>query len=214
MPTDNQDFIEGLVGDLRPHQPLTLRRGLAIAVGSTALTVGIMALLAGLRSDVMTGHFNPVFLLATGLFLMLGVAATFAVISMSRPQVGNTHGGWMWAAAMAALLPVSAGVLGVADHGSAFFQSQPAQGIGCLVNGSLLGLITGGALTLWLRRGAPTSPQQAGLLTGLAAGSVGIFAYSLHCPYDDLYHIGIWHSLAVAASALAGRIFVPALIRW
>ncbi|MDZ4307018.1 DUF1109 domain-containing protein [Allopontixanthobacter sp.] len=214
MRTNNHDLIGELVDDLQPHRPLTLRRGLATASGSTVLTIGVMALLAGVRPDVAAGHFNPVFLLATGLFLMLGVAATFAVISMSRPQVGNTHGGWIWAAAMAALLPASAAVLGFADRGNAFFQSQPAQGISCLVNGSLLGLIVGGALTVWLRRGAPTSPEQAGLLTGLAAGSIGIFAYSLHCPYDDLYHIGLWHSLAVVASAVAGRIFVPKLIQW
>lgn len=214
MRTDTQTLIDGLVEDLQPSQPLTLRRGLVIASGSAALTVGVMALIFGVRPDLIAANPNPVFLLATGLFLILGVAASFTVIGMSRPQVGSTHVGWAWAVAMAALLPLSAAVMGFVNQGNAFFHSEPAQGINCLANGGLLGLIVGGALTFWLRRGAPTSPEQAGLLTGLAAGSLGIFAYSLHCPFDDIYHIGIWHSLAVAVSAFAGRAVVPALIRW
>lgn len=214
MRTDTQILIDGLVEDLQPSRPLTMRRGLVIASGSAALAVGAVALFFGVRPDLIAANPNPVFLLTTGLFLILGIAASFTVIGMSRPQVGSTHAGWAWAVAMAALLPLSAAVMGFVNHGNTFFQSHPTQGINCLTHGSLLGLIVGAALTFWLRRGAPTSPEQAGLLTGLAAGSLGIFAYSLHCPFDDIYHIGIWHSLAVAVSALAGRAVVPALIRW
>lgn len=214
MRTDSQILIDGLVADLQPVRPLTLKRGLVIASGSAALAVGVLAQFFGIRPDLIAANPNPVFLLVTGLFLMLGVAASFAVIGMSRPQVGSTHIGWVWAVAMAALLPVSAMVQGFLNQGNTFFQSQPEQGIHCLTNGGMLGLIVGGALTFWLRRGAPTSPEKAGLLTGLAAGSLGIFTYSLHCPLDDIYHIGIWHSLTVVVSALVGKAVVPALIRW
>ncbi len=214
MPTDTHEFIDSLVDDLQPSRPLTLQRGFVVAAGSAALTVGVMALFVGFRPDLISGNLNPVFLLATGLFLILGIAASFTVIGMGRPQVGNIHVGWTWAAAMAALLPLTAAVLSLARDGNVFVQSQPAQGVSCLINGGLLGLIVGGALTMWLRRGAPTSPEQAGLLTGIAAGSLGIFSYSLHCPFDDIFHIGLWHSLAVVVSAMAGRLVVPALIRW
>ena len=214
MRTHNQTFIDGLVVDLQPVRPLTLKRGILIASGSAALAVGVMVQFFGIRPDLIAANPNPVFLLATGLFLMLGVAASFTVIGMSRPQVGSTHVGWAWAVAMTALLPLSAAVLGLVNQGNTLFQSQPVQGINCLTNGTLLGLIVGGALTYWLRRGAPSSPEQAGLLTGLASGSLGIFAYSLHCPFDDIFHIGIWHSLTVVVSALVGRAVVPALIRW
>lgn len=214
MRTDTQELIDGLVDDLQPNRPLTLSRGLVVASGSAALAVGAMALFFGIRPGLITENPDPVFLLATGLFLILGIAASVTVIGMSRPQVGSSHDGWIWAVAMAALLPLSAAVMGFADRGNALLQSYPSHGINCLTNGGLLGLIVGGALTFWLRRGAPTSPEQAGLLTGVAAGSLGIFAYSLHCPLDDIYHIGIWHSLTVAVSALAGRAIVPALIRW
>ena len=69
-------------------------------------------------------------------------------------------------------------------------------------------------LIVRLRRGAPTSPERAGLLGGIAAGAAGIFALSMHCPNDDIVHIGLWHASAVAVSAVAGRWIIPALIRW
>ncbi|NCO47662.1 MAG: DUF1109 domain-containing protein [Sphingomonadales bacterium] len=214
MRTDTHEFIDDLLDDLRPTRPLMLQRSLLIAAGSAALAIGVMALFIGIRPALTAGILDLLFLLASGLFLMLGIAASFTVIDMSRPQVGNTHIGWMWAVAMTALLPLTAIVLGFSQAGNAFLQSQPVQGLNCLTNGSMLGLIVGGALTMWLRRGAPTSPGQAGLLTGIAAGSLGIFAYSLHCPFGDIYHIGLWHSMTVAVSAIAGRVIVPALIRW
>lgn len=61
---------------------------------------------------------------------------------------------------------------------------------------------------------SPTSPERAGLIAGIDAGSLGMFAFSLNCPEDGLYHIGLWHILSVIASALLGRCFVPRLIRW
>lgn len=115
---------------------------------------------------------------------------------------------------MAALLPLTALVMGLADGPHALARSSPDQGLGCLTMGSALGLITGGALTLWLRCGAPTSPERVGLLTGIAAGSIGIFAFSFHCQYSDIYHIGLWHSLVVIAGAIVGRLVVPSLARW
>ena len=80
--------------------------------------------------------------------------------------------------------------------------------------GIALGSIVGLSLTFWLQKGAATSPERAGLLTGLAAGSSGIFAFALHCPHNDIAHIGLWHGLAVAVSAAIGRLIVPRAIRW
>ena len=112
------------------------------------------------------------------------------------------------------------GVLLIDDHGSAVSDVTWAlfarfiDGMVCLIDGSALGLLTFAVLVWWLRRGAPTSPERAGLLTGIAAGSFGIFAFSFHCVYSDIVHIGLWHSAVVVMSAGLGRIAVPRLIRW
>lgn len=207
-------LIAQLVDGLEPVRPLRLSSGLGFALAGLGVTVTTVALLFGIRPDVVTGRFDPVFLLATGLFLMLGLACAVTVIMMSRPRVGSDHGGWVWAVAMAALLPVAAVIISLGRGSAAFTDSAAQQGLDCLMAGSGLGLMTFGVLIWWLRRGAPTSPERAGLLAGIAAGSFGIFAFSFHCSYNDIVHIGLWHSGVVVVSALVGRIVVPPLIRW
>jgi len=214
MSRDTNALIAELVDGLAPVRPLRFSSGLGFALAGLGVTVTTVALLFGIRSDVIQGRFDPVFLLATGLFLLLGLASAVTVIVMSRPRVGSDHSGWLWAAAMAALLPLAATIIGLGRGSDAFTANAALHGIVCLIDGSALGLLTFAVLVWWLRRGAPTSPERAGLLTGIAAGSFGIFAFSFHCVYSDIVHIGLWHSAVVVMSAGLGRIAVPRLIRW
>lgn len=207
-------LITKLVGDLQPTRPLTFWRGITISLCSVLLTLLLVSGSVGLRPDLLRGPFDAVFLLATGSFLVLGIAACVAVIGMSRPQVGNEHGGWIWAAAMAFLLPLSALVVSLFGPAREFGITFAEHGVDCLATGLGYAMITGAGLTAWLRRGAPTSLTTAGMLTGIAAGSMGIFALSLHCVYNDIVHIGLWHSLCVVISAAVGRLLVPILVRW
>ena len=207
-------LVAELVDDLRAVRPLSMGRGLMLAGISLGATMTVVALPLGLRDDMAAGHFDPIVLLATGLFLLLGIAASVTVIGMSRPHVGSEHSGWKWAAAMAALLPVTAIALAMVNGPHVLDHAMPSSGLECVMAGGLLSLISAGALILWLRRGAPTSPEQAGLLTGVAAGSFGIFAYSFHCGASNIYHIGLWHSMTVVVAAAIGRMVVPRLLRW
>jgi hypothetical protein len=188
--------------------------GFAVAFAALGLSLAAVVLIADVRPDVISALQQPVFLLSAGLFLLLGLASSAAVVAMARPQVGSEHSGWIWAAAMAALLPVAAVIVALADTSAVLARSAAISGSDCLLAASGLGLLTFAALTWWLRRGAPTSPDRAGLVTGIAAGSFGIFAYSFNCTYSDIVHIGLWHSAAVATCAMIGRLVVPHLIRW
>ncbi|NCP17536.1 MAG: DUF1109 domain-containing protein [Erythrobacter sp.] len=209
--TDN--LIAELVDGLGPVRPLRLAHGVAFVLGALVFTIAAVALVAGIRPDVESALAEPVFLLATGLFLILGLAASATVVMMGRPQVGNNHSGWVWAAAMVGLLPAAAAAVLIGDNAAAT-NSTSTQGFGCLLAASGSGLLSFAVLTWWLRRGAPTSPESAGLIIGIAAGSFGIFAYSFHCTAIDIVHIGLWHSTAVLVSAIIGRLAVPRLIRW
>ena len=84
----------------------------------------------------------------------------------------------------------------------------------CVAMGLALGLLTATVLVWWLRRGAPSSAERAGWLVGLSSGSTGLFAFALHCPFDNFYHVGLWHMLPVVIGGLLGRQIVPPLIRW
>ena len=214
MPKSNDTLIDTLAADLRPVRPMRFAEGMVLVGSAGAITVLIVALWLGWRADVIAGDFHALWLLANGLFLMLALAAASAAVTMASPQVGPDHHGWKWAVAMAALLPVTVLVL-LAARSIPF----PAEWISptdrhCLTMGLGLGLLTAAALTWWLRRGAPASPNRAGLLVGIASGSVGILAFAFSCPSDDLYHVGIWHSAPVIVGALLGRLVVPPLVRW
>ena len=176
-------------------------------------TLAVVALF-GIRAELMVGRFDPVHLIATGLFLLLGVATAVTVIVMSRPQIGNEHGGWIWAAAMVALLPVAAMTVSLTGGSEMLSRKSVAHGLECLMVGGGASLLVFGILIVWLRKGAPTAPDRAGLLTGVAAGSLGIFAFSLHCADNDIVHIGLWHSAVVLLMAGLGRALVPPLVRW
>jgi hypothetical protein len=206
--------IDALVAELSPVTPITAHGGIMRAVFAAALAIAIATFGLGLRGDVAGGRLDPLFLLSAGLFFMLACAASWSVVQMSRPQVGNHQTGWMWACAMTALLPLSAIVTQVAAWQGGSTPHLDTYGLVCLKSGIALGLLVAIALTLWLRRGAPTSPSRAGLLTGIAAGSSGVLAVTLHCPINDIGHIGIWHSLVVVVSALSGRLIIPSLVHW
>ncbi|MFZ4380481.1 MAG: NrsF family protein [Sandarakinorhabdus sp.] len=212
---NTDDLIADLVGDLRPVRHLRQSQGLWFIAAAIGVCLAAVLLSVGMRPDLAVGRLDPMFLMGSGSFLILGLAAAVTVVIMGRPQVGTDHRGWLWAGAMAAVLPLAALITGIANGpATALARSAPDHGIICLLAGSALGLIPAILLVSWLRRGAPTSPERAGLVTGVAAGSLGIFAVSMNCPHSDIMHIGLWHSLAVVVCAAAGRAIIPRLIRW
>ncbi len=214
IPKSTGALIAQLVDGLEPVRPLRFSSGLGFVLAGLGVTMTTVALLFGIRSDVATGSFDPVFLLSTGLFLMLGLASAITVVVMSRPRVGSHYDGLGWAAATASLLPVSAAIFGFGSGPIAFSAETLGHGLECLASGSAFSVLIFAVLIWWLRLGAPTSPERAGLLVGVAAGSLGIFAFSFHCVYSDIIHIGYWHSAVVVVSAAIGRVTVPKLICW
>ena len=214
MQRNSDAMIAELVGDLEPVKTMRFGAGMAATLAAATLSSAVVIALFGLRPDWLEGRVNPMHLLATGLYLGLALAATVTVVVMSRPQVGSDYSGWRWAAAMTGLLPVAGLIVGISRGHDMLAAETMRHGGECLVLGGGASLLVFAMLVLWLRRGAPTAPDRAGLVAGVAAGAFGIFAFSLHCPDTDIVHIGIWHSTVVLAMAGLGRIMVPRLIRW
>lgn len=214
MPTDPDAFIAGLVDDLAPVTPLRQGRGMGLAMVVSLGMAAALVAVRGPRPDLVQGSPDAVFLLSAGLFLVLALASAWAAIDMARPLVGSRREGWIWTALMAAVLPLSALVLAGANlwHGAP--SGIHSGGVECLLLGLGWSLWTALALTLWLRRGAPSQPERAGLLVGVASGAAGIFAVSLQCPVNDLIHIGLWHGAAVLLAGLAGRLLLGRVLRW
>ena len=214
MPDKTTDLIAGLVAELQPVTPLRQRRGMTLAV--LALGAGTMGMfgLFGMRPDLQAGQPDAMMLISSGLFLVLALASAWAVVDAARPYVGVRREGWGWTALMAAVLPVAALALLVSDWARGAPSELALDGMTCMKFGLGWGLLTAAALVWWLRRGAASRPDRAGLLTGVAAGAAGIFAVSLYCPHNDLVHIGVWHGLTVVLAGAIGRLAIPRMIAW
>ncbi len=206
-------LIDGLVDELEPVKTIKPMSGLALVGLLTAAAMFAVATFLGVRSDLAMGMADEMFFLRSGVLLMLGVATAFSVVNMSRPGVGNLNRGWIWALATAALFPLTAAIMSMINT-PPVEALRPAEGIKCLVTSSIAALAIGSGLTMWLRQGAPTSPERAGWLVGMASGALGAAAYNIFCPFNDIYYIGLWFTLPVLVGAIAGRLFVPRVIRW
>ncbi len=153
------------------------------------------------------------FLIRSGMLLLLGGGTAHAVLGMASPAVGKPHISWQMALAAAFLFPVAALIVALTgDVGNAM---SAMYSVGqCLMFSFIGGLATAVPMILHLRRGAPTSPARAGWLVGIASGGLGAFAYNLHCPFNSVVYIGMWYTLAVGICAVVGRLAVPRLIHW
>lgn len=208
-----QDLISRLSDDLEPKAPMRARSGLALVALALTATVIVVASLYGLWWAGLAGGAAPIFYIGSAMLLVLGAAAGSAAVAMASPRVGNRNDGPLWGLAMIAVLPVTAIIIGFSD-GSHVHEMVHGYGLECMTYGSLAGLLVFAVLTLWLRRGAPVSLAAAGLYTGVAAGALGSFAYSLACPLDGVVHFGLWHVVPVALTAIIGRFAIPPLVRW
>lgn len=206
-------LIAELAQDLDPVRPMRIARGAVLVALAVIATVLLVELFDGLWRGIWQGRASVSFFLTNGMLAMVGAAASWAVLRMASPHVGNRRDGARWATAMIVLLPLAA-VLTLGFSDAAHAVTHDIYGADCFLAGSAFGLITGGALVLWLRRGAPVSLNAAGVYTGIAAGAIGSFAYGLACPIDGIAHLGVWHVMPVILSAVIGRFVVPPLVRW
>tara|TARA_R110000850_G_scaffold258237_1_gene384730 strand:+ start:215 stop:853 length:639 start_codon:yes stop_codon:yes gene_type:complete len=207
-------MIDSLVDDLTPVKPLKARSGLALTLVIAAVFAVAVAVFGGLRGDILMGIPHPMFFLRAGALLLLGVTSSYAVIAMSQPAVGNSFKGWVWALLAALLFPATAIVMAMMAAPDNMAILVPRYGLECLGISMLLGTGIAATQIIWLRRGAPVALNRAGWLVGMSSGALGAAAYSLHCPFNSIFYVGLWYSLAVVLCAVVGRLVVPHLIRW
>ncbi|GAB5487714.1 MAG: hypothetical protein Pars2KO_12840 [Parasphingorhabdus sp.] len=209
----SNSLIDGLVDELEPVKTIKPTAGLLVAGGLTLTAMAAVATALGVRNDLAMGMADEMFFLRSGILLMLGLATAFAAVNLARPGVGNLNRGWIWALATASLFPITAVIMSLINT-PPVEALRPTQGMLCLAVSMISALGIGSGLTMWLRQGAPTSPERAGWLVGIASGALGAAAYNIYCPFNDIYYIGLWFTLPVLASAIIGRLVVPKLIRW
>ncbi|WP_416908471.1 MAG: NrsF family protein [Polymorphobacter sp.] len=208
------DFLDQLAAERTPVTPLG--RGPALAMLGLGLVAGMAAVALGLgpRDDLMAGAPTMIFLLRSLMLVVLAGVTGLAALETARPGVGWQSRAWQGALAMAALVPATALLMAALDPAAARAAMFQPSAVLCMGVSLCAAMGFGAVMVAHLRRGAPVTPGRAGTLVGLAAGSLGVLVYSLHCPVDSVMYIGTWYGLAVGISTLAGRLLVPGLIRW
>lgn len=210
---DTDELIDQLTVDLKPRSSMSPWSGRALLAFTAILTVAILVGHFGMRPDFRDGHPHSIALLCALVMLSLCLTFVATTTGMARPAVGSARGGWQWALAPLAVLPVAAVVTAASDP-SELARMLPPDGPSCLIVGTLASLASIAALTIWLRRGAPTSAARASWLIGIAGGAVGAVGMAFVCPIDAITHIGTWHVGIVLATALGSRLVLPHFLRW
>lgn len=211
--TMSDELIDRLTADLEPRRRVSPWMGRAMLAATGLLTIAALAALFGMRADFTAGRPHSVPLMSELVILSAGCAIAAALTGMARPAVGAFRSGWQWAAAALAVLPIAALVTAAGDATERALMLPP-DGPFCLVMGTLASLVSIALLTLWLRRGAPTSPERASWMIGISGGAIGALAIGFVCPVDAITHIGTWHAGIIVLAGAASRLVLPRFLRW
>lgn len=214
MTTKIESLRGRLVADLLPVEPLADWRAWLVTAIVLAAAMVAIAMDLNVRSDFLALQPHPVAAARSGTLLLLGVIACAAAIASARPTIGGIRSNWQVVLAAAMLFPLAAIVRIASDPAGAMRAIASPSAFECLTVSLTVALAVATVLTVWLRRGAPASPERSGLLAGLAAGALGGFAYSIRCPYNDLAYIGVWYPLVLTIAALVGRLIISRFVRW
>lgn len=209
------DLIAALTEDLQPVDRMRSAHGAWLIAFATLVAWIVSVVIFDFWEGMLHGEASPFFWIANGLLLLLGAASSSALVAGTLPRVGHRPNAPSWAFAMLAVLPLAAiitfaGAPGTHSHEGL---NDPAA-LHCTISSFAAALLVTLAAVMFLRRGAPVAIERSAWLTGLAAGSLGTFAYGITCPLDGMIHLGLWHFVPVVLSAVAARLALPPLIRW
>jgi hypothetical protein len=186
----------------------------AATIASVGIAGALFFALMGFRPDIAHAIGTVRFLFKFLLTVMLGAAATGAILRMARP--GVRVGAWGWALAAVPVLLAGAVIAELlvmpewtwaarmAGHNARF----------CLTLIPLLAIAPLACLLMALRSGAPGRPGLAGALAGLAAAGIAAAFYAANCTDDSPLFVAAWYPLAAAIVTGAGYLAGSRLLKW
>nr|WP_210305535.1 NrsF family protein [Agrobacterium tumefaciens] len=204
-----------MAGDLKPVRAFALERRLAFAaLPALGVSLLLMVVILGLRSDMNDAMTEPGFWVKSAYNAVLAVAAFFALMRLARPE-GDRGGLFAWLAVIFVAMAVIALVqLGFAVPGTYRTLILGSSALHCPF------LIVAFALPLFianfavLKRSAPADPMFAGFVAGIAAGAAGAWVYSWFCTENGMAFVLIWYSLGILLTGIIGAFAGSRLLRW
>lgn len=213
MKTD--DLVTMLATGAGPVDSSAATRRYVTAIGGGAFGATLlMAILLGVRHDLVEVVFHPMFWVKLGYVVCLALASLYAVSRLSRPGVSLTGVGLALGAPVLMMWTMAAIVLIVAnptERGDLLFGRTWTSCPWLIATLSVPAFIA----ISWAMKGlAPTQQRLAGAAVGLASGAVGAVVYSLHCPEMGAPFLGSWYLLGVLIPTAVGAALGPRLLRW
>jgi hypothetical protein len=213
MKTD--ELISLLASGETAVEPHAVQRRYAVALGWGAFGATLlMALMLGVRSDIVEAARLPMFWVKLAFPGTLLVGGLLATARLSRPGAPSGRAAAlllgpvivMWLLAFIALTGAAPGERAELVFGETWTE--------CLVNITVLS-VPAFVAVFWAVGGlAPTRLAPAGGAAGFLAGTVGALAYALHCPEMGAPFLGIWYLLGMLVPAAVGALLAPRLLRW
>jgi hypothetical protein len=208
------DLITALTADAARPAVRQEHVWLGVALASTLVAALVFFSTLGPRADIAAAAATLRFLFKFVVTLSLAGSALLVLDRLARPGAALA-GTLLWLLAAPALL---AGAVGLELLTQPEEQWQMlATGKNSLVCLTFIPLIGLGPLALFilgLRRGAPTRPGLAGVVSGLVAGGIAASFYAANCTDDSPLFVATWYTLGVAmlgaTGGIAGRLFA----RW
>lgn len=213
MKTD--ELISLLATGVDPVRPDTLRHRYATAVvGGVLGSALLMAVMLGVRPDIVEAAALPMFWVKLALPGTLLAAAIVAAMRLSRPGVRLGRVPEALAAPVVAIWLIAAAVLFGAAPGSRSALIFGSTWASCPISITLLSapMFVAG---LWAMKGlAPTRLALAGAAAGLLAGAAGAAVYALHCEELAAPFLAVWYVLGMLIPAAIGAALGPRVLRW
>ncbi|TAX72603.1 DUF1109 family protein [Rhizobium leguminosarum] len=212
---ETEDVIDSLVRDLKPVPRHALERRFALAIlPALAVSLLLMLILLGLRTDMAKALMLPVFWIKSAYNGLLAIAAFAAVYRLSRPDGSEGRFFGIAAAIILALAVMAVIQLALSPAASYPVLVLGSSALHCplLIFAFAMPILI--ANTWVLRGGAPSNLGVTGFIAGIAAGASGAWVYSWFCTENGLPFVTLWYSLGILLTGAIGALLGPRLLRW
>jgi hypothetical protein len=211
---ETNELIKVLSVDAAVGQPPFARSWLLAVVLAILIAGAIFAVFIGARPDVDEAAETMRFMFKFVVTGLLAVTAVPAMLALARPEA---VGRWRIAAIAIAPLVLLTGV--ALELGSVPSAEWGTRLVGtnmpyCLTLIPLMGIGPLGLFIYGLRNAAPSRPELAGAVAGLAAGGIAATLYAAHCTDDSPLFVATWYTLAVTLLTVAGAFAGRRFARW
>ena len=214
MRTD--DLIARLAADTGVVRPHAVERKVALHLMlGGAVAVVLLVTVLGLRPDMGAAVGTVSFWMKFGFTAVVGALGVAATCRLARP--GATLRPTFWIAAAAPFTVIAA--MAIFEILAAAPADRAAVWLGgswksCPVWILVISAPVLLAVTLSMRRFAPTRPVLTGMVLGMAAGGVGATVYGLHCQENAAAFLATWYVLGMAIVGAIGAAIGPRVLRW